>query len=103
MIVAYSFVPVHDPQAGEEFARAMNTRSHAVEGFPGFVRFEFRREVGRENRFVIATWWESRSDLKRYMASPEHRATHGALSESGRDGLGPARVEIHEVLEVSEA
>ena len=100
MIVAYSFVPVSDEEAGREFAGAMARRSRAVE-FPGFVRFEFRRELGRASRYVIATWWESRADLRRYLASPEHRATHEQLGESARAALGPARVEIHEVLEVT--
>src|SRR5918992_5680676 len=99
MIVAYSFVPVSDEQAGHKFAGAMANRSRAVEAFPGFVRFEFRRELGRASRYVIATWWESRDDLRRYLASPEHRSTHERLDESARAGLGPARVEVQEVLE----
>jgi heme-degrading monooxygenase HmoA len=99
MIVAYSFVPVSDEDAGREFAQAMADRSRAVETFRGFLRFEFRRELGRANRYVIATWWESRDDLRRYLASAEHRSTHHRLSESGRAGLGPARVEVQEVLE----
>ena len=101
MIVAYSFVPVCDEHAGREFADAMADRSRAVESFPGFVRFEFRRELGRAGRYVIATWWESRDALRAYLASPEHRATHARLSESTRTGLGPARVEIQEVLEIA--
>jgi heme-degrading monooxygenase HmoA len=101
MIVAYSFVPVSDERAGREFAGAMARRRRAVEGFPGFMRFEFRRELGRSNRYVIATWWRSRDDLRAYLASPEHRSTHGRLSDWVRAGLGPARVEVHEVLEVS--
>lgn len=101
MIVAYSFVPVSDEGAGQEFAGAMARRSRVVETFPGFVRFEFRRELGRASRYVIATWWESRDDLRRYLASPEHRSTHQQLGESARAGLGPARVEIQEVLEVT--
>jgi heme-degrading monooxygenase HmoA len=101
MIVVYSFVPVSDEQAGREFAGTMARRSRAVERFPGFVRFEFRREVGRSNRYVIATWWETRAYLRSYLASPEHRLTHQRLSKSARAALGPARVEIQEVLEVS--
>jgi heme-degrading monooxygenase HmoA len=101
VIVAHSFVSVSDESAGLEFAGAMTRRSRAVETFPGFVRFEFRRELGRGNRYVIVTWWESRDDLRRYLASPEHRRTHERLSQSARAGLGPARVEIQEVLEVA--
>ena len=103
MIVAYSYVPVGDEAAGAEFQRAMQSRTRAVEKFPGFIRFEFRREVARQGRYVIATWWETRADLRRYLASPEHRATHGRLSDGARAGLGPARVEIHDILEMSEA
>lgn len=99
MIVAYSFVPVFDEDAGRQFAQAMAHRSRRVETFRGFLRFEFRRELGRANRYVIATWWESRDDLRRYLASAEHRSTHDRLSDSARTGLGPARVEIQEVLE----
>lgn len=103
MIVAYSYVPVLVEAAGDAFARAMESRSHAVEKFPGFRRFEFRREVGRDRRFVIATWWDSRSDLRRYMNSPEHRETHRRLTAEQRAGLGRAEVVIHEVKEVSSA
>ena len=101
MIVAYSFVPVHDKQAGVAFAAAMAARSRTVERFPGFIRFEFRRELRRDGRFVIATWWESRAHLKRYLSSPEHEATHGKLSDGARGLLGPARIDIHEVIETS--
>lgn len=101
MIVAYSYVPVLDPDAGEAFALAMEGRSHAVETFEGFRRFEFRREVGRQHRFVIATWWDTRADLKRYMSSEEHRATHSKLTPEQRAGLGRPEVVIHEVVEVA--
>lgn len=101
MIVAYSYVPVLDPAAGEAFAAAMSQRSRAVETFEGFRRFEFRREIGRQHRFVIATWWDSRADLKRYMSSEEHRATHSKLTSEQRAGLGRPEVVIHEVVEVA--
>ena len=101
MIVAYSYVPVLDEAAGEAFALAMAGRSRAVESFQGFRRFEFRREVGRRQRFVIATWWDTRADLKRYMASEEHRSTHAKLTPEQRAGLGRPEVVVHEVMEVA--
>lgn len=101
MIVAYSYVPVLDPEAGEAFAIAMEARSRSVETFPGFQRFEFRREIGRGQRFVIATWWDSKADLKRYMGSEAHRSTHSHLTAQQRAGLGKPEVVIHEVMEVS--
>ena len=101
MIVAYSFVPVKSEQAGEEFAQALAKRAKHVETFPGFARFEFRRELGKSRRYVIATWWDTKSDLKRYLSSEEHEATHQKLTGEARAGLGPAQVEVHEVLEVS--
>jgi heme-degrading monooxygenase HmoA len=101
MIVAYSFVPVKSKQAGEEFARALATRARHVEAFPGFVRFEFRRELGKSRRYVIATWWDTKGDLRRYLSSDEHQATHERLTGEARAGLGPPQVEVHEVLEVS--
>ena len=101
MIVAYSYVPVLEKSAGDAFAEAMSARSRAVETFQGFRRFEFRKEIARHQRYVIVTWWDSRSDLKRYMASPEHKATHAHLTEEQRAGLGKPEVVVHEVLEVS--
>ena len=101
MIVAYSYVPVLKEEAGEAFAKAMSVRSHAVESFEGFKRFEFRRELGKNGRFVIATWWETRADLKRYLSSPEHRSTHAQLTQEQREGLGKPEVVIHDVMEVS--
>ena len=101
MIVAYSYVPVLDQAAGEAFESAMRHRSRAVETFEGFRRFEFRKEVGRQHRFVIATWWDTRADLKRYMSSEEHRSTHSKLTPEQRAGLGRPEVVIHEVVEVA--
>lgn len=102
MIVAASYVKVGNAEAGEAFARAMANRSRAVEAFPGFVRYEFRREQSKDPRYVVVTWWETREDLQRYLASPEHRSSHEKLPDLIRAGLGPPHVEIHEILEVSE-
>lgn len=102
MIVAYSFVEPRSDLARAEFERAMRSRSKLVETFPGFRRFEFRQEAGRRGRFVIATWWDSRADLKRWLASDEHRATHSRLSDEARGQIDPPQVEVHEVLEVSD-
>jgi len=103
VIVAYSYVPVIEEAAGDAFALAMSHRSRSVETFPGFRRFEFRRELGKKGRFVIATWWDSREDLKRYMSSPEHKATHSQLTKQQREGLGKPEVVIHDVMEVASA
>ena len=101
MIVAYSYVPVLDKGAGDAFALAMESRTRAVETFEGFRRFEFRKELAHAQRYVIVTWWDSRADLKRYMSSPEHRATHSHLTDAQKAGLGQPEVVVHEVLEVS--
>jgi heme-degrading monooxygenase HmoA len=102
MIVATSYVSVASPEAGDAFAAAMATRTRAVDSFPGFIRYEFRRELGKRPRYVVITWWETREDLHRYLASPEHRSTHERLPEGVRAGLGPPHVELHEVLEVAD-
>lgn len=101
MLVAYSYVATPDAVTAAEFAAAMAQRSRLVESFPGFVRFEFRRELGRDRRFVIATWWESRDDLQRYLRSPEHAVTHERLAAETRVMIGRPRVEVQEVLETS--
>lgn len=101
MIVAYSFVDAATETARTEFESAMRARSREVESFPGFLRFEFRREAGRRGRYVIATWWESRSDLKRWLSSAQHASTHTRLSDECRAQISPPRVEVHDVLEVS--
>ena len=50
---------------------------------------------------MIATWWESKADLRRYLASPEHRETHERLTAGARGSIDPPRVEVHEVLDAS--
>jgi heme-degrading monooxygenase HmoA len=101
VIVAYSYVSTPDAGVADAFEAAMGSRARRVEQFPGFVRFEFRREVGRSRRHVIATWWETLDDLRRYLASDDHRATHQKLDPHVRARIGKPRVEVHEVLEVS--
>ena len=100
MIVAYSYISATG-RAAADFAGAMSRRAREVERFPGFIRFEFRREIGHEKRYVIATWWESRAALRAYLSSEEHRVTHQKLSSETRAAIGAPRVEIHDVLEVS--
>jgi heme-degrading monooxygenase HmoA len=101
VIVAQSSVHIGNESAEAEFLAAMTTRSREVERFPGFVRFEFRRDARSRGRYVIATWWESRADLRRYLASPEHRVTHERLTTEARGSIDPPRVEVHEVLDAS--
>ena len=103
MIVAYSYVDATTDEAATAFEEALSTRGRAVERFPGFVRFEFRRDLRRRNRYVIATWWNDRDDLRVYLASEEHRRTHERLSPEHQRALGPAHVEIHEIVEASPA
>lgn len=100
-VVAYSYVTCTTELARDEFHSAMRSRSRAVEMFPGFRRFEFRREAGRGGRFVIVTWWRSRDDLRAWLKSSEHAATHTRLTDAARAGIEPPRVEVHELLEVS--
>jgi heme-degrading monooxygenase HmoA len=101
LIVASSFVPVQDGETGSRFEEAMQRRSHMVETFPGFRRFEFHRTLGRNPGFLIVTWWDTMDDLRRYMASADHRATHARLSSETRRGLGRPVVEVREVLETT--
>jgi len=101
LIVAQSCVHIGNESAEAEFLAAMMTRSHRVEQFPGFVRFELRRDGRSPHRYVIATWWESKADLRRYLASPEHKETHQRLTIAARGSIGPPRVEVHEVLDAS--
>lgn len=98
MIVAYSHVEIDDEGVGEEFENALRHRSELVDAFPGFRRFEFRKDARRRGHYVIVTWWDSRADLRRYLASDAHRATHSKLSEGARSAIRPPRVEVHEVL-----
>jgi heme-degrading monooxygenase HmoA len=98
LIVAYSYVRIDDEAVGAEFENAMRSRSGLVESFPGFQRFEFRRDAGRRGHYVIVTWWDSRADLRGYLSSEAHRSTHSKLSERARAVIGPPRVEVHEVL-----
>lgn len=51
----------------------------------------------RGGDWVLATWWDSREDLRRWLQSREHEATHERTPPELEPFLKEARVEVFEV------
>jgi heme-degrading monooxygenase HmoA len=96
-VVAFSRVAFPSPSLGEAFAAALAERAHVVDRFPGFQRLEVLLPAKRGGDWVLATWWDSREDLRRWLRSDEHERTHARTPEELHPYLRHARVEIFEV------
>lgn len=96
-VVAFSRVAFPTAELGETFVTALDDRSHLVDAFPGFQRLEVLAPAKQGGDWVLATWWDSRDDLRRWLRSDEHRDTHTRTPESIRPFLRSARVEVFEV------
>ena len=96
-VVAFSRIAFPDDSLGDAFAAALADRSHLVDEFPGFQRLEVLLPVTRGGDWVLATWWNSRDDLRRWLRSAEHERTHQRAPAELHPYLKQARVEIFEV------
>lgn len=96
-VVAFSRVSFPDNVLGEQFVAALDDRSHLVDEFPGFQRLEVLSPAKTGGDYVLATWWDSRDDLRRWLKSHEHRETHDRTPDALRPYLRTARVEVYEV------
>jgi heme-degrading monooxygenase HmoA len=96
-VVAFSRVAFPDRSLGETFAAALADRSHLVDGFPGFQRLEVLLPAKPSGDWVLATWWDTRDDLRRWLRSDEHKLTHGRAPTELNPYLRTARVEIFDV------
>jgi heme-degrading monooxygenase HmoA len=97
VVVAFSRVAFPDRSLGESFAAALADRSHLVDRFPGFQRLEVLLPAKQDGDWVLATWWDSRDDLRRWLRSDEHERTHQRAPAELHPYLRSARVEIFEV------
>jgi heme-degrading monooxygenase HmoA len=96
-VVAFSRVAFPTDELGEQFVDALDNRSHLVDGFPGFRRLEVLAPANSGGDWVLATWWDTRDDLRRWLKSHEHAETHGRTPEPLQPYLRQARVEVYEV------
>jgi heme-degrading monooxygenase HmoA len=96
-VVAFSRVAFPTEELGEAFVCALDDRSHLVDGFPGFRGLQVLAPAKRGGDWVLATWWESRQDLRRWLQSREHAATHDRTPSELQPYLDRARVEVYEV------
>lgn len=85
------------PELGELFVAALQERSHLVDGFPGFHRLEVLSPARADGDYVLATWWETRDDLRNWLRSHEHAATHARTPAELTPYLRSAKVEVFEV------
>jgi heme-degrading monooxygenase HmoA len=96
-VLALSRVAFPRPELGELFVAALQDRSHLVDGFPGFHRLEVLSPARADGDYVLATWWETRDDLRNWLRSHEHAATHARTPEELTPYLRSAKVEVFEV------
>lgn len=96
-VMALSRVRFPEPELGERFVLALRGRSHVVEGFPGFQRLEVLSPARHDGDWMLATWWDTRDDLRRWLRSAEHDETHERTPPDLRPFLRSARVEVYEV------
>ena len=96
-VLALSRVHFPDRDLGELFIRSLERRSHLVDGFPGFRRLEVLEPAREDGDHVLATWWDTRDDLRRWLRSAEHAETHGRTPSELVPFLRHARVEVFEV------
>lgn len=96
-VLALSRVRFPDQELGELFVTSLRARSHLVDEFPGFRRLEVLSPARADGDWVLATWWETRADLRRWLRSAEHRETHERTPDPLRPYLREARVEVFEV------
>lgn len=96
-VVAFSRVAFPDDELGELFVSALRHRSHLVDGFPGFRALQVLSPAKTGGDWVLATWWDTRDDLRRWLRSAEHADTHARTPDTLRPYLRQARVEVYEV------
>ncbi len=95
--MAFSRVAFPDERLGELFVQALRERSHVVDGFPGFRSLQVLAPARASGDWVLATWWDTRADLRRWLASAEHAETHARTPDSLRPYLRKARVEVYDI------
>jgi len=96
-VLALSRVAFPTADLGELFVRCLENRSHIVDGFAGFRRLEVLSPARADGDYVLATWWDTRDDLRRWLRSSEHGATHARTPAELVPFLRQARVEVFEV------
>lgn len=96
-MLALSRIAFPDRALGEQFVDALRNRSHLVDGFEGFRRLEVLAPARADGDYVLATWWDTRDDLRRWLKSREHAETHDRTPATLAPFLRHARVEVFEV------
>lgn len=64
--------------AGPELEARFAARAGAVEGSPGFIRFQLLRPTAGEDRYFVLTEWESEEDFRAWADGPARQAHGGS-------------------------
>lgn len=72
--------------AGEELEARFASRAGAVEGQPGFRRFELLRPTEGESRYFVVTWWDDEESFQAWLSSRDFAAGHAQASAQGGPG-----------------
>lgn len=81
-LVAFSEIAV-DERGASELADAFRRRLGAVDAHEGFQRLEVWADERDQTRFVMVSWWSTRTDFLRYMRSADHHCSHARIPTTG--------------------
>lgn len=90
--VVINAITVPEGAAGGELERRFAARAGAVDGQPGFVRFQLLRPADGHDAYFVLTEWASKADFDTWLQSRDFAAGHGHGGGHGSDGPPPPPV-----------
>lgn len=103
MITVCNRIPVK-PEAAQTFEETFAKRMGSVDNFEGFVAFRLLRPSKPEDPYVVLTFWEEESHFRAWTQSEDFKEQHRGSRETAKAVFsGPAKVEIHEIIQESGA
>ena len=80
--------------AGPELEQRFAHRAHAVEGSPGFERFELLRPIKGDNRYFVVTHWDSEESFQAWANGPARAAHAGERKNPVATGASLLEFEV---------
>ena len=99
MYVSLSRLRVAEDRA-DELVDAFRDRMGLVDRFEGFIDLQVWQSDRDPGELTMMSRWRDRECFKRYMKSPDHRASHGRIDPSLDAAIKLERLEhLHVVAE----
>jgi heme-degrading monooxygenase HmoA len=88
--IVINAITVPEGAAGTELERRFAARAGAVDGQPGFVRFQLLRPADDRDAYFVLTEWASKADFETWLQSRDFAAGHGHGGGHGGDATPDA-------------